>query len=210
MEKVKKYIYREFFPVRIFLDDIKLLQDTLSDGGKVSFATDSYRYSSIDELLSKEGGTELRKLIISNESSMRISMEEGECSFFASDDSAVSRGVCQKAEQILEKRKRWVDTFAHNTAPFLAPFMFFMGIFTAIFADKFNHLPSLIAFVVLILESVVLVVVFRGIVVSRKISQIILKDKKDSPGFWEGNRGQIIVNLIFTLAAFLLGKYLGK
>lgn len=218
MKKIKKGIRREYSAVKLYLDDIKKIIAVIEElRCKTTITTDDYEFDSFGEF-SKEykdinSINHLKILAIDKTANYDISVEVGYRVYLSmSDNSMRSKGALSDIENILKRRFRYNNWY-------WVPYIFLISGFVLILnknaiellKDKGISAP-VYAFLLVFLIILAFWFFYRLCMLH---SKIILKYKKEIPGFLKRNKDKILVGIIcaifsgmisFFVAYFLIKK----
>lgn len=201
MEKIKSSIRKELPPLRLYLDELRQIYDTLSEYGaeEIEIETCGYRITDFDELrkLSVEQSHELTLGCRKPHLEVRLANYGG--SIYVSEGGFDVEGLVSRIESILIHGRFWYPSLPRNNwIAFILGIPFTLG---------------------LLLENVVLRIIGSFFIMAallwgwlvyvyatRRHSTVVFKLRRDAPNFWQRNKDDLIKLAIGTIIGIVLTK----
>jgi len=204
MRKLKKPIYKELPPVKVFLDEVRNIHSILVNHCRdVRIETDRYEISDIDKL--KDIGTEqIHELEFkANSPYVSIHLERNGARIYIDEDSTINRGILSEIEEALSMCQPKVARFISSAwfTPFILGLVFWGLIITFI-----KFFDGLMVWVVCSLLAVIYIYlnVYGFRLSMYRYSTIVLSERRERKNFFTRNRDQIVVNLLVAIVAAAL------
>ncbi len=203
MKKLNRYLDRSFLPVKLFIDDLELIEETLKTfSDNFIIETDEYSFESVKELQNNLKQQSLRRLSISTENpSVSISFRESFASLRVRSlpDNLNSDGLFSRLEEIICKREKghkWIYSIVSYWIACLISVLISLSLPGKTFPVIF--LWGLIAICTLLYFTLLYINVKRH-------SIIWLTYSHDQKPFWKRNKDQLILATVSALLGCLSG-----
>ncbi len=199
MKQKVNTLSKNFTAVKVFLDDLSLIESILKEGcSDIKFETKDYEFSSVEELQNTFGNQNLSQLKISTwEPYITIRLDQLSARLYCGSDKTKDVGIFYKLNTVLSRAQR-KPAFLYSYWSFLTG----------------NILLSLVS---LLPESYLPKILFVGVGVVfifwvcwvsyirlLKTSDIILSAQTDIKSFWFRNKDQVVVGVFIAIITALL------
>ncbi|MDD5038394.1 MAG: hypothetical protein PHN78_03660 [Dehalococcoidales bacterium] len=205
MIKLKKPISKELPPVKLYLDDLKAICDTLAQKAKtidisVDTGIEEYKVEDIEQLKKLETKKIHELSIKCSDPYITIEFKPGWVKIYFGEDSTYNRGILSEIEDILQRRKVFGGRFLTS---FWASFLvggLIGGSFIGMLVTSKTYVWLFLA-----LELIsILLMTFLWKFTFSGYSTIVLSESKEEISFWKRNRDQILVALIAATVGSLV------
>ena len=203
MKELKRPIYKELPPTRMYLDNVQAIYNILKNNcSSVTIETDKYEISDVAQL--KDAGvSEIHTMRIKGDNPyISIDLLPDRSSIYISEDSTINRGILSQIEDILETCERKA---AHIIGNFYFPLLLgllFVGLIGVITKFTEGWLTISIISSAVILYILAFVNSFR--LSEHQHSTIVLSERREGTNFLKRNKDQIIVGIIVATVSVTL------
>jgi len=195
MKKLDQSISQDYFPIKLYLNDLVEIQQILRECSKDhKFESSGYSFDSIEELVANIGKRELFELEINSSGPYsRIEFTRMWAKLYVGSSTLDSAGLFHNLSQVLAKARRqpW----------FMYSYYSIWGLNIFSLAATFIRSPFTSAFSYCALAIVFWVLFVR----LRRNSTIILVSRDVPMSFWSRNKDEIIIALISAVMGAILG-----
>lgn len=212
MKKIAQSLGEHFRPVKLYLDDIEKIIETLSQvSSKVSISTEDYALDDAQQLASLKQEQITYLHISLHEPYISLELKPSNIWLFAAEDEPISRGLFEKIKQILLKRERKFARIVHNGS--------LMGLLigASLVLLVWGIAVSNILIIFVSIAWLILSVAFTWYGYQdqfKKYSIIIPKYEINAPSFWKRNSDKILLMILSAifggLVSLVLLKVFGK
>lgn len=203
MEKINKTLSKEYLPVKVFIDDLKKIEEVLNNlTSSIDFEirTDDYKFTSIEELIANSEGEKINSLAISIHSPyISIDFRKMSTRLYCGSDDMVATGAFHKIDSIISSTLRKPSFF------YSYYFTYGFNILWLIFLNISNVASKVILGFLLSLYFVW--VFWVGYIRLMNSSEIVFENKGSVRGWFIRNRDQLFIGVIITLVTIVSTHY---
>jgi len=203
MKKVERPITKEYLPVKIFLDDLLVIEKILNEEtDSIKIKIDDMEFDSVSELVSfyenKNVETVFNLEIDSSGPYISIELRRLWTKIYCSSDSVEVSGIYYKINQVLENCLRKPSfLYSYYTIYIIAGILFISQIFSrSIEKGLLIAAPFYICWVI-----------WNGYIRLGRNSIIYLYNRRKKKGFWKRNADQLVLLVITVILTAAITYY---
>ncbi|MBP7118864.1 hypothetical protein KBA63_02150 [Candidatus Woesebacteria bacterium] len=199
MEKISKTLSKEYLPVKVFIDDLKKIEEVLNNitsSRDFEIRTSEYKFANIEELVEKCKGEKINYLEISiHNPYITIEFKKMWTRLYCGSDDMVGTGAFHKIDSIVSSTLRKPSFF------YSYYFTWGFNILWLIFLNLSSTAGKVITGFVLALS--VVWIFWVGYIRLMNSSEIVFENKGSVGGWFIRNRDQLFVQIIITLVTIV-------
>jgi len=201
MKKINKTLSKSYITARLFLDDLKSIEELIGNKRSYSIETEDYEFKNIEELKNKYNNQKLNKVKISaHDPYITIEFHKMWVKLYCGSDDTESAGLFYKLDSIISSSSRKPNfVYSYYSIWFINIILFLIPRTSVIYNN--NLIFGIISAIF------ILWILWVGYVRLLNSSEVILSEKGDVKNYFSRNKDTLTSAIISGLVVAILIAY---